>query len=567
MDLGLSGLVSGLDWRSLVDQLGDVERLPQRRLLTEQTQIRQRNTAYGSIQTQLSLLQKRIQALKEPAFFNARSVSTSDATIASATATTDASLGSYRISITHLATTAKQIGASNIGAALSASADVSSVVLSSAPMATTISAGTFTVSGKQVTIATSDTLQDVFDKIAAATGGAVTAAYDPGADKIVVSGSAEIVLGSATDTSNFLQAARLYNNGTASVTSAAALGTIQQSGSLASANFSTAISDGGSGAGQFKINGVAITFSTADSVSSVLARINDANAGVTASYDVVNDRISLTNKSTGDVGIAVEDVTGNFLTATGILSGALQRGDNLVYTVDDGPELTSLSNSITETSSGIAGLTVNALMEGTAVVTVASDTAALKTAISDFITEYNKAQSLIDTQTSSSTDANGKVTAAVLANEPEASEIGSRLRALSNGEVTGLATALKALDALGIVSNGTDNTLKIDDEAKLDAALATSLPSVIALFTDETNGIATRLDAFLEKTVGDDGSLLAKQDKLTKDAASIDTQVAELERVVQANRERMIASFVAMETAQANINQQLQFLQQRFSQQ
>jgi hypothetical protein len=33
---------------------------------------------------------------------------------------------------------------------------------------------------------------------------------------------------------------------------------------------------------------------------------------------------------------------------------------------------------------------------------------------------------------------------------------------------------------------------------------------------------------------------------------------------VQANRERMIASFIAMEQAQAQINQQMQFLLQRF---
>jgi hypothetical protein len=35
---------------------------------------------------------------------------------------------------------------------------------------------------------------------------------------------------------------------------------------------------------------------------------------------------------------------------------------------------------------------------------------------------------------------------------------------------------------------------------------------------------------------------------------------------VQANRERMIAGFLAMEQAQAQMNQQLQFLQMRFSQ-
>ena len=57
---------------------------------------------------------------------------------------------------------------------------------------------------------------------------------------------------------------------------------------------------------------------------------------------------------------------------------------------------------------------------------------------------------------------------------------------------------------------------------------------------------------------------MGKKDALTKQAAAIDTQVSDLERVVQSNRQRLIDSFVGMETAQAKINQQLQFLAQRF---
>jgi hypothetical protein len=44
--------------------------------------------------------------------------------------------------------------------------------------------------------------------------------------------------------------------------------------------------------------------------------------------------------------------------------------------------------------------------------------------------------------------------------------------------------------------------------------------------------------------------LITKQENNTKQSANIDTQVADLERIVQANRDRMIASFIAMESAQ-----------------
>ena len=53
--------------------------------------------------------------------------------------------------------------------------------------------------------------------------------------------------------------------------------------------------------------------------------------GVTASYDSINDRMVLANRTTGDIGIAMEDVSGNFLAATGVTAGTLERGKNLLY--------------------------------------------------------------------------------------------------------------------------------------------------------------------------------------------------------------------------------------------
>ena len=151
---------------------------------------------------------------------------------------------------------------------------------------------------------------------------------------------------------------------------------------------------------------LAISFNAStDTVNDVLARINDSAAGVTARYDSINDRFLLTNKSTGDVGIALEDVTGNFLSATGLSSGTLSRGKNLLYAVNGGSQMVSPSNTIPASASPVPGLSVTALKVGTTTVEVATDTTKIKTAITDFITEYNKVQVMIDTETASSTDA------------------------------------------------------------------------------------------------------------------------------------------------------------------
>lgn len=564
-DLSLSGLVSGLDWKTLVSQLADAERTPQLRLRNEQTTLGQQNSAFTTIKTQLGILQNRVQALNDAALFDSRQTSTSDSTQATAAAASGTTLGSYLFNITQLATAAKQVGSTGVGGALSGTDEVSTLVLSQAGFASEVTAGTITVNGHQVTIATTDTLQTVFDNIMVATGGAVTGRYDAASDRITLSSATPVVLGSATDTSNFLQVARLHNNGTGTVSSATALGVVNPADSLGSANLATPILDGGSGTGEFKINGVSITFQTTDTVATVLKRINDSAAGVTASYDNVNDRFVLSNKSTGDVGIALEDVAGNFLAATGLSGGALSRGQNLIYTVDGGGELVSQSNTISAASSGIAGLSVTALAEGESTITVASDTQTIKTAITDFITEYNKVQSIIDSQTASTTDSKGKVTAGILASESDASEIATKLRRTVTGEVSGLSAVLNQLEDLGIVSNGTDNSIKLDDETKLDAALTDNVLAVKNFFADATNGVAAKFDSFLDATIGESGSLVAKQDRLTKQSADIELQIADLERIVQADIERMTASFIAMETAQATINQQLAYLNKQFS--
>ncbi len=565
MNLGLSGLASGFDWHSLIDQLSQVERVPEQRLQASQSVLQQRKTAYSNVAAELSALKTQVDALKDPQLFSTRLTQVGDDSVLTASAGPSAALGAYTFNFTQLATASAQRGANDAGSKLNATNDVSGLVLSNAGLATSVTPGTLTVNGKQVTVATSDTLQQVFDNISTATGGSVTGSYDSTTDKITLASTGEIVLGSATDTSNFLQAVKLNNNGTGAISSSAALGVVKTSATLANANFATAISDGGSGAGQFKINGVSISFdATTDTVSDVLARINNSAANVTASYDPLNDQFRLTNNSTGDVGMALEDVTGNFLAATRLSTGTLARGKNLLYTINGGSQLVSQSNIVTSDSSNVTGLSVTALKESSTTVQVGSDTAKIKSAITDFLAEYNKSQSLIDSLTASTTDAKGKVTAGILAGESEANEMASRLRSMANAVASDLSGTVKSLAALGIDSNGTDNTLKLTDSAKLDSALATHLSEVQALFTNATSGLAVQLSSYLDRTVGEEGSLVTKQDNLTTQIAKIDTQISDQEKLVQANADRLTVEFLAMEQAQATANQQLQFLSQRF---
>ncbi|MPN33604.1 hypothetical protein SDC9_181093 [bioreactor metagenome] len=153
----------------------------------------------------------------------------------------------------------------------------------------------------------------------------------------------------------------------------------------------------------------------------------------------------------------------------------------------------------------------------------------------------------------------------MLAQDSETNDINSSLRSLFTSDVSGMAAGLNRLDDLGFSSNGNDDALATTELSNLDDLLATNLNGLKTLFTKTDAGLAARVNSYLENVVGDDGSLIKHQDSLTEQSTNLDKQIEDQERWVQANRQRMVDSFVAMETAQAKINQQLQYLSQNFS--
>jgi len=577
--LSVSGLASGFDWKSVVTQLADAERNAETPWQNQQTALNAQNSAYSSLNDDLTTLQADIKVLQDPSFYKSALAQTSDATLATATADPGALVGSFIFKISQIATAAQINGAANSGNVLAPSG-AANVTVGDAGFATPVTAGSFTVNGAQVNIAATDTLQEVFNHIASATGNAVTASYDSVTDTIKLSSSSDIVLGSATDTSNFLQAAQLFNNNetaatdtqsqitTHSITSSLALGHIQTGGDMSAANLRTPIHDDGTGQGALLVNGVTINYNAStDSVQNVLDRISNSNAGVTASYDSLNNRFLLTDKATGDVGISIQDVAGkgNFAAATGLATGTLQRGQNLLYTVNNGPQLVSQTNAIGAVSSGITGLSVTALQKGTVTVTVGSDTSKINTAIQQFVSDYNTVQTSISAQQIVSTGSDGKTSGGTLTGDLTASNIASQLRSSVFSAVSGLSGTISMLSNLGIQTNGQDNTLKVTDSTALSNALATNLSGVQAFFSDSTNGWAAKVNTFLTNTIGDNGTIPNHQASLTLQTNNISTQIANLEKKITSDSAHWTSEFQAMEQAQSQINQQLSYLTQQIN--
>jgi flagellar hook-associated protein 2 len=575
--LAVAGIASGMDWQTTIQELAAAEAAPETQWEQQQTNINAQNTAYGTISTDISTLQTDLQALQNSQLYQNASVQSSNSDIATGTAANGAALGNYTFNISQLAAAAQLNGAtrvngSNLSQAISPNGDLNEVTVGTAGFSTPVTAGTFTVDGNQVTVSTTESLQDVFNAIATATNNKVNASYNSSTDEITLAStdSSEVVLGSAADTSNFLQVAQLYNNGSDSVASTSALGHVQLNATMSNADTSTAITDGGSGQGEFTVNGIAINYnSSTESVQDVLNSINSSAAGVTASYDSVDNRFVLTNNSTGDVGISVQDVTGNFAAATGLSTGTLQHGKNLLYNVNgSSQQLVSQTNTITPAQSNISGLTVTALGTGSVTMNVASDSSGVTSAIQQFVTDYNALQNFISSQqivstSSSGTSSSSTTTPGPLTGDETANQLVSDLRGMVSSAVSSLSgQSVSMLSDLGITSNGQDNTLAVNTST-LDSAVADNLSEVSSLFNDPTSGIATQLNNYITNALSTNGSIPNQQSTLTQESTNIGTQISNLNTQISANEAQWTTEFEDMETAISKTNQELTYLSEQ----
>jgi flagellar hook-associated protein 2 len=553
----LSGLVSGFDWKTFIDSTIEYSRVPATRLEAEKAANNRKNTALSTLDGKMTVLQTAIADLQSSAVFSARTASLpSTATAWTASAGAGTVTGAYKINVAQIATASRINGTTDIALGLSATNDVSGLTLATLPVGAPVTAGTFTIDGKQIAVTLDDSLQDVFDRISTATSGAVTAAYDFATDKVTLTGSGPITLGAANDSSNFLSALRLANNGTASVSSNTALSSLTLSTPLGSSNLRTPVA---AGAGSFTINGVNIAYDAGtDSVKSVLQRINASTAGVSATYDSATDRVILANKTTGDTGIFLSDDTGNVLGALGLIGGgaALARGKNTLYTIDDGPDLISASNTLASASHGIDGLSITVKDSGEHTVTVASDTSAMKGKIEAFISAFNSVQTFIEEQTKT-TAANGKVTTSTLSSEREVEAWSQTLRRNAFSSVDGLSGTINRLESLGIDFTTGTSLLAIKSSSTLTGALNDHPDDVAAFFTTASTGFSARFKTAVDLIAGNElqkGYIDQEQTRISTSNTSLDVQIAAIDRQLEQQRELLTSSFIAMENAQSGYN-------------
>ncbi|HEX2829092.1 MAG TPA: flagellar filament capping protein FliD [Burkholderiales bacterium] len=177
MATSVSG-VSNIDVNSIVSQLMTVERQPIDALDKKTTALQTKVSAYGALKGALSVFQGTMASLQSAAKFTSNVVGSSDTAVATASASTSASVGTYDIDVTKLATSQVLQGAG--------------VVSDTAVSASTGTIGIQVGSGAIVNVtidSSNNTLQGVRDAINAANAGVQASIVNDGtAYRLVLTG-------------------------------------------------------------------------------------------------------------------------------------------------------------------------------------------------------------------------------------------------------------------------------------------------------------------------------------------------------------------------------------------
>lgn len=314
---------------------------------------------------------------------------------------------------------------------------------------------------------------------------------------------------------------------------------------------------------------------TIDGSNNTLAGIRDAinaaKAGVSAS--IVNDgsgtpnRLVLTSSQTGEtssmrVSVAGDAALQNLLNNDPAGTQNLKQtvaGQNAKLTVN-GIAVTSANNTVKE---AIQGTTLTLLKTGASNLSTEADTAAVESAINDFVKAYNSLQATANKLTTYDQDSK---TGAALVGDSTLRNLQTRIRQALTTPQAGGPNDMKVLSEIGVAFQK-DGTMAVDS-AKLKSALASNLAGVSGLFasaTGSTAGYGKQLSALVDNLTSTGGALKVASDGMTASLKQLDEQYADMKTRVDAKVERYRAQFTQLDLLMSQMNSTSNYLTQQFA--
>jgi flagellar hook-associated protein 2 len=462
-----SGLGSGIDTESIIQNLLRVESIPVQRLQRRQAALQASMSVFGEFRAQLRSLANSASAFNVPGAFEPMRAASSNADVAGVTASSQAVAGSYNLSVYQLARAQK----------------LSSTGQSSATAALGLT-GTFTVNGRQVSLSASDSLTAIAQKINGAGAEVAATVIDGGPGQAFLSltgtrtGAAHKIdladtSGSVLGTLGFLAT---------QVRESVANGFRTSGFDSATATLASLADFDGAGPTQVTVNGAQVTIDPATDTLQTLAAKLGAVPGVSASVVEVSEfgRTTYRLEVTGTAGAPVVGDEGDIM----LNLGALRRTSEVLAAQDaryaiDGLALRSDRNVVTGVIPGVT-LTLKRAAAGTpetATVTVSRDTEGVKALAKTFVTSFNSVLGFV--RQNSQFDAETFISGPLFG-DPVAGQVEQSITSLVFASVPGLGGPYTNLTQLGFSLDAGGN-LQLD-EAAFEAALTANPGAVARMF-------------------------------------------------------------------------------------
>ncbi len=547
------GLNSNFDSANLVNQLVQVETQARiNPLKTKKTTLQKERTSLDTAATNIRELTTTLDynKIKDGTRSLApKKITSSDSNneFINVTATNSAIAQTFDVNVTKLASSTKLESAQPIKIDLTSSSLTSSANFKGG---VTLTDGTVTINGEKKTFAsTADDIAEIEAFLSSFRG--VEGIFDTNTGKFELTGVNS--LGSAGDTSNMLSALGLNN---AQMVSSKVTG-IQN---LEAVKASTKLSALGVTGTKITINGADISYTPAtDTIQTLITKINNSTATkVSASYDAINGRIMMSNRSTGALSITLSS-DGN-ISALNLTNQTL--GDNAEFTIstlNGGAPLVSNNNSV---EGLIPGVTINLNQVSTEAVKVniIDDSSGYKTQIEEIIKSVNKLNTFL--KNSDTTFSRNMST---------------RLRNLisSVAGTPGVDKFTSMID-IGFVSNtdkqGNFNGYMLDatrfnkafsespDELNKILWGSNETGSIYPALTGNKKGILVQmqelLDTYINPSVPSNGLINKVQESLTSQIKTVDDRIERTQRSIDNMEARMRKQFSQLDVITSQYQQQ-----------
>jgi flagellar hook-associated protein 2 len=300
--------------------------------------------------------------------------------------------------------------------------------------------------------------------------------------------------------------------------------------------------------GTLTINGQSITISDGtardgngdiipqnNTLSTLAAYINAGNYGVTATVvsGSSGSQLALLSDTSGAAGAVTIDASKltDSITSSGIAFTQQQKGQDAQFSVDGVP-MSSSSNTVT---TGIPGVTMQLLQQApseSVQVEIATDNSNIESAVSSFVSTYNKVIGDLNTQEGDDSSGNPEP----LYGNPNLAMIQEQLQeALTSGTASG---SISSLEQLGITAND-DGTLTLDSST-LDSALTNNYQDVVNYF-QATGSFGSSLSTTLGNlgNAGPDGLIYLALQQDSTEESGLNTNITNENNIISADQTQL----------------------------